>query len=140
MPKVSMQSKTIPSKHYRTSVSEIWIDEEGIMHVVFSKGANLALPDMQEAYAIFENLGFGPGKKKSRQLLTGGPFTISKEAREYAGKSGTDFFHAAALVGSSILMRVVFNLFNALVKHNVPFKMFGTEVEALAWLRTYPNE
>jgi hypothetical protein len=128
------------SKHFFTTVSEIWIDQDGIMHVVFSRGVELSLADMKEAYAVFEALGFGPGKKKSRQLLCGGPFTISKQARDYAGKSGTDFFVAAAMVTSSPLMRFVINIFNSLQKHNVPFKMFAREEDALAWLRKYPNQ
>ena len=129
--------ETPSEKHFFTRVSEIWIDKEGIMHVEFSKGVTLNLPDMEEAYKLFEELGFGPGKKKSRQLLSGGPYTISKEARDYAGKNGTDFFIAVAVVSNSPLMKFVFNLFNALLKHDVPFKFFSSEKEALAWLRTF---
>jgi len=125
------------SKHYFTSVSEIWIDREGIMHVQFAKGVELSLAHMEEAYALFKQLGVGPGMNKSRQLLSGGPFTISKPAREYAGKNATDFFIAAAMVTNSALMRFVVNVFNALQKHDVPFKLFSTEEEAIAWLRTF---
>ncbi|MGQ0827424.1 MAG: DUF7793 family protein [Bacteroidota bacterium] len=135
-----MTEQTEPNKHFRTSVSEIWVDQEGIMHVVFSKGVELSLADMEEAYALFKQLGVGPGMKKSRQLLSGGPFTISKQAREYAGKSGAHFFHAAALVSNSVLMKFVINLFNSIQKHNVPFKVFSSEEDALAWLRTFPKE
>lgn len=132
-----VMSQLEESDHYRTSVSEIWIDKENIMHVVFSKGVELHLSDMEEAYALFEKLGVGPGQRKSKQLLSGGPFTISKQAREYAGKSGTDFFIAAALVSDSVFMRFVINLFNSLQKHNVPFKVFATEEDALNWLRRF---
>ncbi len=127
-------------KHYKTSVSEIWMDEERIMRVVFSKHVTLKLEDMEEAYKIFRDLGFGPGKNKSRQLLSGGPIIISKEARDYAGKNGTDFFIAAAMVTDSIFMRYMINLFNAVQKHNVPFKVFATENQAIAWLRTFVNK
>jgi hypothetical protein len=123
--------------HYHTKVSEIWIDHEDIIHVVFSKNVTLTLQEMEEAYKIFGDLGFGPGKKKSRQLLSGGPIIISKEARNYAGKNGTDFFIAAAMVTDSAFMRFVINLFNAIQQHNVPFKLFATEQEALSWLRTF---
>jgi len=125
------------NKHFHTRVSEIWIDAEGIMHVIFSKGVELSLEDMEEAYKIFRAMGFGPGKKKSRQLLTGGPFTISRPARNFAGSNGTDYFIAAAMVTNSVLMRLVINIFNTLHKHEVPFRMFESEEEALAWLRTF---
>lgn len=127
-------------KHYQTGASEIWIDDEGIMRIIFAKNITLTLPDMQEAYALFDEFGFGHGRKKSRQLLTGGPFTVSREAREFAGKNGSDYFHAAAMVTGNVLMRYVINLFNALVKHDVPFKIFSNEEEALEWLRTFPKD
>lgn len=127
----------LKNKHYHTKVSEIWIDHEEIMHVVFSKNVTLTLQDMEEAYKIFGDLGFGSGKKKSRQLLSGGPIIIRKEARDYAGKNGTDFFIAAAMVTDSVFMRYMINLFNAIQKHNVPFKLFVTEEDALSWLRTF---
>jgi hypothetical protein len=135
-----MKEQTENSKHFHTSVSEIWLDEDRIMHVKFAKGVELSLADMEEAYALFEELGFGPGKKKSRQLLCGGPFSISKPARDYAGKSGTDFFIAAAMVTTSVLTRFVINTFNSLQKHDVPFKVFAEEEEAIAWLKTFPGE
>jgi hypothetical protein len=127
------------STHYTTSVSEIWMDVEGIMHVQFARGVVLSLPDMEEAYKLFRELGIGPGQRKGRQLLSGGPFTINKEARAFAGKSGKDYFTAAAMVTDSMLMRMVINLFNAIQKHEVPFKLFRTEEEAVAWLRTFPR-
>lgn len=128
------------SQRYRTSLSEIWIDEENIMRVEFSKHVTLKLSDMEEAYKIFGDLGFGPGKNKSRQLLSGGPIIISKEARDYAGKNGTDFFIAAAMVTDSIFMRYMINLFNAVQKHDVPFKVFATENQAIVWLRTFAHK
>lgn len=125
------------SQHYHTRVSEIWVDDENIMHVVFAKGVTITLDDMEEAYQIFRDLGVGPGGRKSRQLLSGGHFTLTTEARAFAGKSGQDYFKAAAMVTDSPLMRLVINTFNLLTRHGVPFKLFATEEEALNWLRTF---
>jgi hypothetical protein len=125
------------SKHYHTRVSEIWVDEENIMHVVFAKGVILFLEDMEEGYKVFRELGVGPGMRKSRQLLSGGDFTMTKGARTFAGRTANDYFVAAAMVTDSTLMRLVINTFNALVKHDVPFKLFTTEEEAVAWLRKF---
>ncbi len=126
------------SKHYQTETSEVWIDEEGIMHVVFDKGADLNLARMEEAFKVYrEELGLGPGKKKITQVLSGGPVTVSKEARDLAGKNGKNYFIAAAMVTSSRLMRLIVNSFNAIQKPGVPFKLFEKEEEAIAWLRTF---
>jgi len=125
------------SKHYRTEASEIWLDDEGIMHVVFDKGAELTLALMEDAFRIYrEELGLGPGKKKITQVLSGGPVNIKKEARDYAGRMGKDYFVAAAMVTESPLMRLIVNTFNAIQKPGVPFKLFASEEEAIAWLRT----
>src|ERR1043165_7234644 len=118
--------KQAAANHYHTSVSEIWMDEEGIMHVVFSKGITLQLSDMEEGYKIFRHLGIGPGQKKGRQLLSGGPFTISKEARDFAGGNAKDYCIAAAMVTDSAFMRFVINLFNSIQKHDVPFRLFAS--------------
>ncbi len=134
---ISKMEETDTYQRYHTSVSEIFLDNDGIMHVVFSKGIELTLPDMEEAYAVFGQLGFGKGKKKSLQLLSGGPFYISKPARDYAGSNGTDYFIAAAMVTDSVFTRFVINLFNSIVKHNVPFKLFSNEEDAISWLKTF---
>jgi hypothetical protein len=129
------------SKHYHTRISEIWIDDENIMRIVFDKDVNIARKDMADAFDLYHNdMGLGPGKKKIRQMLSGGPFALTKEAREVAEQKGRDFITAAAMVTDSTLTRVVINTFNAVAKHDVPFKLFSTEEEALTWLKKFPNE
>ncbi|MEW6470434.1 MAG: hypothetical protein AB1458_16090 [Bacteroidota bacterium] len=132
-----MDHKSSVNQRFHTRVSEIWIGDDGIMRVVFAKNATIDLADMEEAYRIFSDMGFGPGKKKSRQLLSGGPVTLKKEAREYADRTGQDFFVAAALVSDSVLMRFVINLFNTIHRHGVPFRIFSNEANALSWLKTF---
>lgn len=122
---------------YQTSVSEVCIDSEGIMHIVFHENVEITLADMEEAYSLFRKLGIGPGQGKSKQLLSGGPFTLSKEARDFAGKNATEYFIAAAMVTKSVLTRFVINVFNALQKHDVPFKIFSNEEDAVNWLKTF---
>ncbi len=128
------------NQHHHTRVSEIWLDEENIMHVVFAKGVTINLQDMEEAYKIFRELGIGPGLGKGRQLLSGGHFTLTKEARAFAGGNAEDYFLAAAMVTESTLVRLVINTFNALTRHKVPFKLFAKEEEALTWLRTFSTK
>lgn len=125
-----------PLNHYKTKASEIWIDKEDIMHVVFAKGAELTVDAIEESFALYRELGLGPGGKKIRQLLSGGPVTAGKEARDLTARYGVHYFTAAAMVTNSRLMRLVVNSFNAIQKPGVPFKLFPTEEEALSWLRT----
>lgn len=132
-------NKRSDSRRFSTRVSEIWLDADGIMNIEFKANAEIGLADMQEADALFRQMGFGQGRKKSRQLLKGGPFTLSREARAFAALTGTDFFHAAAMVTDSVMVRYVVNLFNALNKHKVPFKVFSDEKKALEWLKSFPG-
>ena len=121
-----------------TNVSDIWIDADNILRVHVHEGAHLTLQDMKDGFEIYSRLGFGPGKKKTLQLLTGAKFfTLSKEAREYGGKHGNNFFIAAAVVSDSAALRFLVNVFNRLNNPDVPFKVFSNANEALEWLKGF---
>lgn len=125
-------------KKYNTDACEIWLDENGFVRCDISK--DLDLKDMEEAYAVFYELGLGPGRQKGLQILTGSkPYTLTKAARDYAGKHGRDYFKAAALVTNSFFMKYVLNVFNSLhnKEQDTPFKAFSSVEEAAGWLKKF---
>lgn len=120
----------------RTKNSEIWVDAEGILRVRPDDGFEIDLEEAKACFAIYRQLGFD--KNKVLQLLYGEKaLAISAEARDYVAKHGREFFLASAVISSSLPVRIIVNFFNAFYKHEVPFKMFRTEEEALAWLRKH---
>jgi hypothetical protein len=121
-----------------TEVLDIWVDDEGILCVHAKDDAQLTFEHIVEAFEKYSELGFGPGKKKALELLTGKSLhTMPREGRAYAAEKGKDYFIASALVSGSPMMRYIVNFFNAVYKPGVPFKLFATEEEAKKWLRTF---
>ena len=122
-----------------TKFSEIWIDEEGILHLKIKENAEIDLEEVRKCFKIYENLGCR--ENKVLQLIGGATFfSFDTDAQKYAAQYGKDFFIAAALVNNSLSIRILFNFFNSFFKHNVPFKMFPTEEKALQWLRTFRKD
>src|SRR6185369_10694047 len=100
-------------KQYHTRISEIRIDDENIMRIVFDKDVTIARKDMADAFDLYQNdFGLGPGKKKIKQMLSGGPVALTREAREVAAERGRDYIIAAAMITDSTLTRAVINTFN----------------------------
>lgn len=119
-----------------TETAQIWIDEEGILHLKIKEGAEVDLQEVKTCFDTYQKLGCK--ENKVLQLIEGGTFfTFDKEAQKYAAKHGRYFFIAAAIVHNSLAIRILFNFFNNFFKHPVPFKMFDTEEKALKWLRTF---
>ena len=123
--------KTVATK------SDVWLDEEGILRVKFPAGVDIDVDEVKRCFAVYERLGCR--EKKVLQLLdaTAPDFTFSKEARDFAAKNGRDFFIASAIVSPHLHVRIIVNFFNSFYKHDVPFKLFGTEEDALKWLRKF---
>jgi hypothetical protein len=123
-------------QHINTGKSAIVLDEERIIRVTPAEGAEIDLEEVKRCFDIYRELGFAG--RKGLQLMDGrGHFSVTTEARDYAAKYGKDFFHASAVVSSSLPIRIVVNFFNSFYKNLVPFRMFGSEAEALAWLRKF---
>lgn len=124
------------SEKIETKSTQIWIDDEGILHVKIKEGAEVDLEEVKFCFDIYKKLGCH--KNKVLQLIEGGSFfTFDNNAQKYAAKHGGDFFIAAAIINNSLAIRMLFNFFNAFFKNRVPFKMFITKQEALKWLRTF---
>jgi hypothetical protein len=63
-----------------------------------------------------------------------------KEIRDYLGKTEvTDLFIANAIVATSLLSKMVGNLYLSFNKPQVPTKIFSNEAAALQWLEQFRN-
>lgn len=123
----------------RTAITEIFIDEEGILRVKAIKEGELDLEEVKECFEAYKRLGCL--ERKALQLVD---FTVSvlvtKEAREYIDKMADKYFLASAVLSQSLPVRIIINFTMKFFNPAVPLKMFSSEEEALAWLRGYKKE
>jgi hypothetical protein len=124
-------------KKFRTEMSEIWMDEEGILHLKFLKEGEVDLEEVRTCFRTYTEMGIGPDAKVLQIIDASNFAALSTEARDLAAKVGQDYFIASAAISTSPAIRLIVNFFNSFYKITVPFKLFGTEEEAREWLRTF---
>lgn len=119
-----------------TRINEKYIDEHGILHIVAIEGSHVDLEAIQEDHEADFPL---TGHKKVLALYDGRAFfTVTKEARDYIKSGIMDKTRiATAAVTNKLGVRILINGFMKINKPKTPFKMFGSEKEALEWLLTF---
>ncbi len=63
--------------------------------------------------------------------------SISKEAREYMGKEGSQYVTAGALLTNSFLAKTLGNFFLAINTPKVPSRLFDDKEKAIEWLKQF---
>ncbi len=117
----------------KTKKTSIWVDELGILHVKPIDGAEIDLEEVRACFQVYESLGCK--ENKMLQILDGrNSFVLTEEARSFVSSVGKNYFIASAALGNSLPIRLMVNFFNRFYKHDVPFKLFGTEEAAIEWL------
>jgi hypothetical protein len=121
----------------KTKFGQIWVDDEGMLCLRYNEYTDVDLEVAKHCFKVYEDLGYGKGNK-ALQIMDGRlHFTMTKEARDFVAENGKKFFIAAAFISNNLSMRLLFNFFNSFYKHEVPFKMFGTEKKAREWLMKF---
>ncbi|MGZ4059110.1 MAG: DUF7793 family protein [Bacteroidia bacterium] len=120
----------------RTSVAEMFIDDDGILRFKMLEGAHITLEKIKEYYEAGNRLA---GNKKVLVLIDGQlNYTITDEAKKYsASAEAVQNRIAVAFVTNSVANRLVINLYIKFDKPVVPTKMFSSEAAALKWLKTF---
>jgi hypothetical protein len=115
--------------------STIWFDENGILCSISKKARAQSLEEIKENLETFKKL---IGEKKICMLLDVTHSAEStKEARDYAAIEFPKFVKAIAMVSSSVLGKMLANLFFSIKAQPYPAKMFNDEKEAKEWLKHY---
>lgn len=119
-----------------TSVSEMFIDDDGILRITVIEGAIVSLEKMKEHLEASSKLLEG---RKALTLVEGAfKFDMSKEASELlASEKGAENRIAAAFVTNSFFNKVWFNFYLKFNKPVTPTKMFNSVDKALVWLKTF---
>ena len=125
-------------KVVKTSNAEIWIDEQGICHHIYTEGANVTIKDtLDECRIISEISGF---KKVPIMVDLNLVKNVCRESRMYyASKEAEKIFKVAALLVGTKMSRVLGSFFIGLNKPTTPVKLFTSEKEALKWLKDFDN-
>lgn len=120
----------------KTSVTEMFVDDDGILRIRILEGAVVTLQKMIEHLAASSKLLNG---KKALTLIDGSAqFTMTTEANKLlASKEGAENRIAAAFVTNSFLNKIWFNFYIKFNKPVTPSKMFNSEEQALIWLRSF---
>jgi hypothetical protein len=118
-----------------TRTQKIWLDGEGIVHVKLKPHLVVGFVDAQEAVrAIGQLCG---GKRSPVVVDMTELMSMEREARLYfAGAETAQVEAAVAILIRSPLSRAIGNFFMGLNKPLFPTRLFTSEEEAVAWLKS----
>lgn len=121
---------------HKTRTGEAVMQEENIIRFQCSPRAELNLEDaMANTEACRKSAEFRRLPLLVDMTQISG---INKQARDYhSSDESSGYFSAVALLVKSPLSRMIGNFFSGLNKPNYPMRMFNSEEQALAWLRTF---
>lgn len=106
--------------------------------VSYADGAEVGVELKKEMHLTF--LKITAGQKMPFLFTNKGSFWYAKDAREYARKiEPQQPFTAVAYWAPTLGIRLLAEFYGKFYKPEIPYKVFGTEAEALAWLEQYKN-
>jgi hypothetical protein len=119
-----------------TSVAEMFIDDDGILHIKMLEGGHVTLEKIKEYTQLASLLA---RNKKFLVLIDGRlDYTITDEAKKYAASEEISKDRiASGLVTNSIANKLTINLYIKFYKPVVPTKMFSDKTAAIKWLKTF---
>jgi hypothetical protein len=116
--------------------SELWLEEDGIVRVVWVPGAEVTLEDAQECMAAY--LKINRGKRYPMLVDTKSMKSLARGARTYfASEEAARVASAVALIVATPVSRVLGNFYLGVSNPHLPTRLFSDEGEALAWLKEY---
>ncbi|MFH1427329.1 MAG: STAS/SEC14 domain-containing protein [Patescibacteria group bacterium] len=122
-------------KIIKTSISKVWLDDDGIGKAVFLPNAMITLEGVKEHIAACKK----SSKGESVLVLFDGRNvkSVTRQARQYLSSDEVSkITKASAVLVSWPISRVIGNFFIGLNKPSYPTKLF-TEIEAaLKWLKS----
>ncbi len=113
-------------------------NRNGVIYVEYVDGADVGRElkvEMHHAY-----LKITGGAKMPFLFTNKGAYWITKDARDYARKiEPKQPFKAIAYWAPTLGIRLMAEFYGKFYKPEIPYKVFGTEEEALAWLKQYKD-
>ena len=126
----------MPKEGSKTQTARIWLGEDGIIRIsligVMSEGLAIAQENL-EAVSQVSQSKIRPVFADIRNIRSIG----AEERKFYARMETKGVINAVALLVDSPLSRVIGSFFLGLNKLPVPTRIFTSEEQALAWLRSF---
>jgi hypothetical protein len=124
------------SESITTRTAKLWLREDGLIQVVALRGVKSQLADAQENVAAIATLA--ADKRWPVLVDMRASLGIDHETRAYySSVEGVKSDTALALLVGSPVTRVMANFFISINRPQVPTKLFTSEAEAVAWLKTF---
>ncbi|MDQ3048354.1 MAG: hypothetical protein M3R27_12455 [Bacteroidota bacterium] len=120
----------------RTSTTELYVDDDGILRVKVFANAVVTLEMIKVNYAVYKEL---LGDKKVLLLIDSREkYTFTKEARAYAASTEVALNRiATAFVVASFGGWLIASVYIRFNKPAIPTRMFASEAKALKWLKSF---
>ena len=131
-----MEPKNLKNKT-STGVSDVGMDENGVVWVLCNEGVTMTLADAQKSTEVIEKV---TNKTQRPQLVDFGKLQgIDRQAREYFAKDARHIagYNAVAIIMNSPITTVVANFFMGLNKPLRPTRLFTTREAAYEWLAQF---
>jgi hypothetical protein len=121
----------------KTKAHVIYRDEHGIIHLDVVENAHVDKDSIIALHDIYRQLGYN--EKKLVKVDARSHHTMCNEAMEYLKSDMLDKDRiATAIISEKLGIRIMIDYFTSVVKGS-HVKMFSTEPEAMAWLKTFLN-
>lgn len=124
-------------KRITSAKDEIWLGDDGIARILIYEGFDFDEEDLTRQFKAYQQLGLGPDNKRPVMVSAVHGFLMKKEARDLAGSQSKLYFKASAVVSGTLSSRIIINFLGSFYDFGLPIKLFGTEEEALTWLKKY---
>jgi len=130
-----MDRAGVKSEVVDTSVSDVWLDEEGILHEVAHERAHVTLATARREVAAMKRVA-GGGRYPILVDIRNSR-SVTRDARQYlSGPEAAECVTAVALLTGSALTKIMGNFFIGFNRGTFPTRVFSDEGAALEWLRS----
>lgn len=126
---------------YIDNASRIELWDNGIIHIRLKDNIQIELEDSKKQFLYLKSK-FN-GINKHLVLVESGVYTsISKEAREFATKPGSnEMTEATAVIVKSLAHRIIINfIINLTNQQTMKMRMFDDKQKAINWLLSFKNK
>lgn len=124
-------------ERHRTTVSEIWLEEDGIIRWKYDAGVEVTRKEaLEEVEAMDRFFAEGGVVKRATLIDISSIKSVSKEARKlFSSEENSEKSLGVAILTGSLVSQVIGNFFVGLDRPPHPIRLFSAEEKALRWLK-----